>query len=225
MIILTDLSEVLIQGVVGLENLINDRYDISIAMRFVERKEESYELFEELMRGYITEDHFWRKFLSKSRWPFGVPEIKSLLSYSIAHEIPGTFDVYRTIAKYPVSMRGNTPSKQRIKGQPEFWLVSDHIAEREFELEQLHPEIFASFTRRIWSFDEVALKKDPGFFQRLIKKNDLNPEELIFVDDLKDNIDAAAKAGINTVWFRTSRYLKYFLQHRGFGFAKEKDIP
>ena len=224
MIILTDLSEVLVQGIVGLENLINEQYDTSIAMQFVERKNELYGLFEELMRGYMTEDYFWGKFLSKNRWPFGIPEIKALVSHNLAYEIPGTFEVYYTIAKHPTFIRNHVPSKERIKGQPEFWLVSDHIAERELELEYLHPEIFATFSRRIWSFDEVAIKRDPGFFQRLIKKNALKPEELLFIDDLMDNIDAAAKAGLNTIWFRNSVHLKYSLLSRnyGFGFTKNK---
>lgn len=220
MIILTDLSEVLVQGLVGLEDLIDQQYDTSIAMNFFERKKTMTSRFEDLLRGCMTEDDFWDEFLSEGNFPFGISEIKSLFSLNVAHEIPGTFDVYRTIGRHPAFIRNRKPSKERIEGRPEFWMISDHIAEREFELENLHPEIFASFSRRIWSFDEVAIKKDPGFFYRLIKKNDLDPEELLFIDDLVDNTTAASRAGINTLCFCNSRRLRHTLPHYGFGFIK-----
>lgn len=224
MIIFTDLSDVLIKGVLGVKEIINKRYDTDIAMKFVERKNEVYGQFEELMRGCITEDRFWEAFLSEGSWPFGIEEMKSFLSYNFALEIPGTFDLYRSIVKYPYSFKDERPSRTRIDGkQPEFWLISDHIAERQEELELLHPDIFSLFKRCIWSYDEVAIKKDPGFFQRLIKKNGLNPEEILFIDDDTNNTAAACKAGIHSVWFRNCFQLRYLLSRRGFGFATNTD--
>lgn len=218
MIIFSDLSDVLINGVYGVENIIEDYYDTDVAVKFVERKYEVYEEFENLMRGFMTEDQFWEMFLSKGNWPFGVTELKVFLSHNFARTIPGTFDLYKIIDKYPESFEGDRPSKTRIEGRPEFWLISDHIAERHEELEYLHPEIFDLFRRQVWSFEEVAIKKDPGFFHRLIKKNDLNPDEILFIDDDVDNIASASKAGICSVWFRNYFHLRYLLSRRGFAF-------
>ena len=220
MIIFSDLSEVLLNGIIGVENFIDQHYGMAVAKQFIERKNETKESFEELLRGCITENHFWDLFFSSGDWPLGVPEIKTIVSLNLAKEIPGTYDVYCNITRYPKSIKSDHSVRSRINGRPEFWLVSDHIAEREQELEHLHPEIFELFSRCIWSFDEVAIKKDPGFFHRLIKHNGLDPDEIIFIDDSMDNITAAAKAGIHPLWVRNSYYMRHVLRRRGFGFAK-----
>lgn len=222
MIILTDLSEVLIKGVMGVENLIEKDYGTEAATSFLQRKHEMKESFGELMRGCLSEDQFWKRFLTGRRWPFGVTEVKGILSRNMAHEIPGTLDLYESIIKYPNNLN-KKGQKNHLSGRPEFWLVSDHIAERKEELEHLHPETLGLMARRIWSYDEVALKKDPGYFIRIIKRYDLNPDEVIYIDDDMENIYASAKAGIHHIWFRNSLQLKYTLGRAGFGFSRQFD--
>ena len=217
-IILTDLSEVLIHGVFGIEDRIEHYYGDSVAAKFAKRKDEFRKPFEQLMRGCMTEDQFWDQFLGRWAWPFGVTEIKNLFSANLAEEIPGTFETYRSISKYPASLKDSR--KKRIDGRPEFWLVSDHVREREEELLSLHPEIFKFCTKHIWSYDEVAIKKDPAFFWRLVKKNDLDPENVLFIDDDLENITAASEAGIQTLWFRNYLHMKFVMRRRGFGFTK-----
>lgn len=223
MIILTDLSEVLIRGVLGVENRIESLYDTETAMEFVERWQEMQEQFGYLMRGCMTEDKFWEKFLGKAEWPFGVPEIKALLSRHFATKIPGTLELYSCIIGYPNTIEtkmGKKCGANRKEGCPEIWLVSDHIAERKDELEFLHPDVFNLISRQIWSYDEVALKKDPAFFHRFLKKNDLKPDEVIFIDDYPVNVGAATRANIDSLWFRNAWQLKHLLVRRGFRFAK-----
>ena len=224
MIILTDLSEVLIRGVYGIENRVENLYGADVGMEFVVRKHEMQEQFEYLMRGCMTEDKFWKLFLRKGQWPFGVPEIKSLLSQHFATEIPGTLELYSSIISYPniiETQKSKNPNKERLDGRPEFWLVSDHIADRQEELEYLHPEVFKLVSRCIWSYDEVALKKDPAFFHRLLKKYNLKPNEVLFIDDYPDNISSASKANIDSFWFRNSLQLKHLLVRKGFRFTKK----
>ena len=219
-IIFTDLSEVLIHGVFGIEDRIEHYYGDRAAMKFAKRKDEFQEPFEKLMRGCMTEDQFWEMFLGRGNWPFGVSEIKNMFSANLAAEIPGTLEIYNSITKYPVSLKDG--KKKRIDGRPEFWLVSDHVEERKEELLSLHPEIFDFCSRHIWSYDEVAIKKDPAFFYRLVKKNDLDPEEILFIDDDIDNITAAAEVGIHTLWFRNYLHMKFVLRRQGFGFSKQE---
>lgn len=220
MIILTDLSEVLIKGLYGIEDRIRDLYGVDASKQFITRKHETEGLFNDLMRGCITEDRYWSTFLSIGHWPFGLQEIKSLFSLNLAETIPGTYELYCGIIKYPVKIVNHQSSKKRLKGRPEIWIVSDHIAERKTELELLHPELFALASRCIWSFDEVALKSDPGFFHRLIKKNSLDPTETFLIDDSVDNIYGASKAFIPCAWFHNHIQLRYTMKRRGFWFAK-----
>ena len=219
-IFFTDLSEVLIYGIFGIEDVIEHYYGETAVEKYARRKDEVWPMFRKLLRGCISENQFWEYFLRSGKWPFGVEEIKHLFSINLAKKIPGTFEVYESIIRYPASIKGQKPSKERIEGRPEFWLISDHIAERKEEIMALHPEIFDFCTRHIWSYDEIAIKKDPAFFHRLIKKNDLDPEEIIFIDDDIDNISAASDAGIHTLWFRNYIHMRFSLRRQGFGFAK-----
>ena len=57
--ILTDLSDVLIGGIIGLDNAISNKYGESfgneISIRFVS----AYSAFNDLMRGRISEEEYW----------------------------------------------------------------------------------------------------------------------------------------------------------------------
>ncbi|MBR2840119.1 hypothetical protein IKE82_02200 [Candidatus Saccharibacteria bacterium] len=220
MIILTDLSEVLIRGLVGLEDKIEYAYGYEAAQQYWKRKNAMSEKLEDLLRGCITEDKFWEDFLSTENWPFGVSEIKALFSKNLAEEIHGTYDLYTNIVKYPRRINEAQTSKDRINGRPAIWILSDHIAERKLELELLHPEIFNLAAQVTWSFDEVALKSDPGYFHRFIKRNYFDPEELFFIDNCIDNIHAAAKAKIPHAWFQNYRQLQYVMRRHGFWFGQ-----
>ena len=49
------------------------------------------------------------------------------------------------------------------------------------------------------SHDAGVMKPDQKIYKTFIKKFDLRPENLLFVDDLKENVDAAIKLGWNAV--------------------------
>ncbi|GHA34788.1 haloacid dehalogenase [Salinimicrobium marinum] len=63
-------------------------------------------------------------------------------------------------------------------------------------------EFFEDFTN---CFDEFYLsqeinmrKPEPSIYEYVLKKHDLKPEETLFIDDTKENTDAAAELGIKT---------------------------
>ncbi len=58
--IIFDLSEVIISGYYGIEQLVKKKYNIKIK-EFEERKKETLEIFFELMRGKIKEEDYWKK--------------------------------------------------------------------------------------------------------------------------------------------------------------------
>lgn len=51
----------------------------------------------------------------------------------------------------------------------------------------------------IMSYELQLVKPNPAFFQALIDKYALNPEECVFIDDTWVNVEAAAKIGFHTV--------------------------
>ena len=218
MVILTDLSEVLIKGVFGAEKYVKEYYGAKVAKRYLNRRREINTIFCELLRGHISENIYWEVFLQQGKWPFGVEELKRFISLNIAEDIPGTLDVYQRIISYPDTLT-LTKKINEISGRPEIWLVSDHISEREEELEYLHPEIFTLTSRQIWSFDYSTLKGDPGFFEYLLSCYRLSPEEVLLVDDLEINTEAAHRAGIKSILFKNAEQLESRLRRLGFDFA------
>lgn len=64
-------------------------------------------------------------------------------------------------------------------------------------------------------FDEVYAsnlmgisKPDPDFYRYILKKEGIEPENIIFVDDTEENIISAQKIGINSILFTDSDSLK-----------------
>lgn len=216
MIIFTDLSEVLIRGVYGMEEIIEERYGKKVAKKFLRRRRAVNDIFRELLRGHISEEVFWLVLLQDGNWPFDSDELQEILSINLIGVIPDTIDVYQRIIGYPDSISNDS---DLVKGRPEIWLVSDHIAERALEIEYLHQEVFDLTSRWIWSFKYRQIKSDPNFFPELISDYELIPEEIVFVDDLQENLDAAASTGITCIKFENAEQLEADLSELGFLFA------
>ena len=216
MIILTDLSEVLIRGVYGIEDQIKEQYGESVADHFVQRNLECNPLFVELMRGHLTEAQYWDYFFQDRDWPFGVKEITTICSFNFALGFQrSAIDVYKRIVEYPDT---TLTSALRHRGRPEFWIVSDHIAERKDEIELMHPKIFQLVSKVIWSYDLGLVKHDTGFFQQLLRRHNLKYYEVLFIDDMAPNIWSAATANIAGIEYRDPEQLETQLRSYGFRF-------
>ncbi len=53
----------------------------------------------------------------------------------------------------------------------------------------------------IFSYSVRLIKPDPAIYRCLIEKYDLSPEHCVFIDDLEENIEAAASLGFQTILF------------------------
>ncbi len=60
-------------------------------------------------------------------------------------------------------------------------------------------DFYQCFEKVYYSYELGMRKPDKAIFELLVKKHDLSPKRTLFVDDRKDNTDAAASVGIN-VW-------------------------
>ena len=54
------------------------------------------------------------------------------------------------------------------------------------------------------SYQVGLIKPDPAIYRLLLDKYDIDPKEAVFIDDNKDNIEAAKQFGLSTILF-TSR--------------------
>jgi putative hydrolase of the HAD superfamily len=63
---------------------------------------------------------------------------------------------------------------------------------------------YRGFDPLILSFKEKVSKPNVEIYEIAIKRLGVRPEEILFIDNLKDNIDAAQKVGMKTVLAKTS---------------------
>lgn len=69
-------------------------------------------------------------------------------------------------------------------------------------------EFFKYTDGGVYSYEVKKIKPDPEIYTELLKKYNLIPEETIFIDDVKENIDAANKLKINGVIFENLDQVK-----------------
>jgi epoxide hydrolase-like predicted phosphatase len=62
-----------------------------------------------------------------------------------------------------------------------------------------YPSLDSLFEKAYYSFHLNLYKPDPAIFEFVLKDSGLKPEETLFVDDFKTNIDAACKLGLRTI--------------------------
>ena len=58
------------------------------------------------------------------------------------------------------------------------------------------------FEKAYFSYKLNMIKPEPEFYQKVLSNHHLNAYETLFVDDLKQNIDAASALGMHTIWLK-----------------------
>lgn len=66
--------------------------------------------------------------------------------------------------------------------------------------------VYRHFDGEIISCEEGVAKPDPEIYDRLIARFDLEPQDTLFIDDRAENVEAAARKGINVVHFDRMDY-------------------
>lgn len=69
-------------------------------------------------------------------------------------------------------------------------------------------DIFDHFDGGIFSFKEKLLKPEPEIYQKLVETYKIEPDESIFTDDTKENIEAATNQGFKAILFTNSFELR-----------------
>lgn len=62
-----------------------------------------------------------------------------------------------------------------------------------------HLEIFSYFHQIVFSCDVHLVKPEPGIYQHCLKSLQLSAQEVLFLDDKPENVEAAAALGIHSV--------------------------
>ena len=191
--IIFDLSEVIISGYHGIEHLIEQKYNIP-AQEFKNRKRETVTIFFQLMRGNLTEEEYWKKFLEGTNWEVTVEDLKSTIREHMNQPIEGTMELIK-----------------KLKGKYQLILLSDHVREWMDYVQEKNQDI-KIFDRIVLSYKIGSLKRDEHTFEQVLKQYQIMAIETLFIDDLKVNINRAEKAGIHGILFQNANQLKEELE-------------
>ena len=71
-----------------------------------------------------------------------------------------------------------------------------------------------SYDGAFFSGEVLALKPQPVIYQMFFERFGLEPSDCLFIDDVKDNVDASVKCGMDAWWFQSGDIndLKSFLE-------------
>ncbi|WP_068311830.1 HAD family hydrolase [Polycladidibacter hongkongensis] len=80
----------------------------------------------------------------------------------------------------------------------------------------IFPFLRESFLDTVVSADEKLLKPEAGIYERLLERNKLSPQELIFIDDSAANVEGARSVGMGALQFKSAAQVRKDLQSLGF---------
>lgn len=192
--ILFDLSEVLIAGLVGIEEPVSKL--LNLPEETINKAFYNDRLFA-LCRGEISEDDYLTQILHEHGKPFLIDRIKRIIRENFHHCVPGMESILN-----------------ELKGQIELALLSDHAREWIAYIRGVHPFLDV-FDRLFFSFDLGTTKDDPATFRTVLDALHRGPNECLFIDDNPLNIETAVSLGIACVHFVSATDLRHRLETLG----------
>jgi len=103
---------------------------------------------------------------------------------------------------------------KRLKGRYKLILLSNTDPLRFGFVREHFPDILF-FDNYVLSYEVRALKPDPEIYRAALKKAGAPPASCVFIDDMEENIRAAAALGLNTVLYKPDTDLESALRALG----------
>lgn len=193
-VILFDLSETVIAGLVGIEKPLALRLGVDegrILPAF------GGDLLRKLCRDELTEDQYLALVLQQQGWVIPAQELIQIIRRNFHTTVPGMWELL-----------------ENLSARYELALLSDHGREWVAYIRGVHPEL-AVFRKQFYSFESGLLKSEPAAFQRVLEVLDCAAAECLFVDDNPTNVAAAESVGLEGVCFTSTEELARKLAGRG----------
>jgi putative hydrolase of the HAD superfamily len=196
-VLLFDLSEVLISGLVGVERVVAPLIGKPEAQAL---RELCGDPLRRLCRGAISEDDYLAAIHAEHGWSLPADDVKAAIRANLRRVIPGMPELIGAL-------------HDRVG----LVLVSDHAREWIGHIETVHP-FLSLFPVRIYSFDMGLLKDEPGAFDRVLRQIGRAADACVFVDDTPRNVAAATEVGLRAVRFEGRDLLVESLRGLGLRF-------
>jgi putative hydrolase of the HAD superfamily len=153
-----------------------------------------------LDEGKLTGIGYWQKFLREAGLPLEPAEELS------------RWDARLWTVQNPVMVAWQLAVKGRGLRTAILSNISDNVLENiEREFDWIH-----RFDVLVWSYQFGAAKPDPSIYRHTLAQLGTQPEETLFIDDKRPNVEAARALGIQAIEYSSVERLRADLIERGF---------
>jgi 2-haloacid dehalogenase len=123
----------------------------------------------------------------------------------------------RWVETVPHAIAGTVAILAKLKadGVP-LYAITNFASDTLVEAKTVYPFLATSFIDMVVSGDEKLIKPDPAIYHVLLKRQKLQAEDCIFIDDSMKNVEAAAKLGFHALHFTTAEAFATDLRVFGF---------
>jgi len=151
-------------------------------------------IFQDFLRGKITEDKYWEEVIKKAEWKIEVSTLKKIRRESF-DEIKGTKAIIRELKKRGLKLG----------------LLSSFTKEwAEFVREKFDYEKY--FDETLYSYQTGNVKPEKIFYETIFKKLNVRPENCLYIDDKKKYLKPAEELGMKVFLFNSPKDLIKKLQ-------------
>ena len=193
-LIISDLSEVLVSGLYGIEVELQPILGIpqdEILSCF------GGNLLTTLFVGRITEDEYLSEIISEHCWPITVEGLRETIRRNLLRSDNCAIALVTSLAE-----------------KMDVVILSDHAREWADFVRQNHP-FLKIFERQFYSYESGITKSDPRAFTHVLRTMRVAAEESLFIDDRLPNVETALSVGLNTHHYTTVETLESYLVSRG----------
>lgn len=121
------------------------------------------------------------------------------------NEVRLIFDNWYPILK-PIESTIEIIKDLKAKGFKLLYLSNFHS--KAFDYVNNEHEFFKLFEGGVVSYQDALLKPNEKIYKLILERYDLDPAECVFIDDTKENIDAAKECGMNGIYLENPSDLK-----------------
>ncbi len=148
-------------------------------------------------RGNYTIDEYFGRLGELFNGRFDVGKLKEAFGSVLTDPVPGMEEIVRkTVQAVPCAVVSNT---------------------NDYHFNDVLPRVPALtyLPKRYLSYQIRAIKPSPEFYQYVIRNEKVSPGEMLFIDDVRANIEAAERFGMAGFQFRNAGELKQYLTKLG----------
>lgn len=110
----------------------------------------------------------------------------------------------------PIESSVNVLKGLKQNGYKVYYLSNFHLAAFKHVTQKY--EFFQNFDGGVVSYKERLLKPEKGIYEMIIDRYKFEPNETVFIDDMKENVNAAIKSGLNGILLKNPKDLKLELE-------------